>query len=107
MITLNDTTVKALPAPERGNKIYYFAGAVLQGVPAPKGFGVRVTKAGSEPSCSTTSSAGESSDIRSASTVHHNPGWQTHHNPLSMRWRSASARIALSSSVNSGALQEL
>jgi hypothetical protein len=46
MITLNDTTVKALPAVERGNKIYHFAGAVLQGVPAPNGFGVRVTKAG-------------------------------------------------------------
>jgi len=34
MITLNDTTVKALPAPVRGNKIYYFAGALLQGIAA-------------------------------------------------------------------------
>jgi integrase len=46
MNNLNEETVKALAAPERGNKIYYFAGAVLQGVPAPKGFGVRVTAAG-------------------------------------------------------------
>jgi len=48
MSNLNDATIKALPAPERGNKIYYFAGAVLQGVPAPKGFGVRVTTAGAK-----------------------------------------------------------
>jgi integrase len=46
MDNLNDATVKALAAPEHGNKIHYFAGAVLQGVTAPKGFGVRVTKGG-------------------------------------------------------------
>jgi hypothetical protein len=32
--------------PERGSKVHYFGGAVLQGVPAPSGFGVRVTAAG-------------------------------------------------------------
>jgi len=47
MISLNDATVKTLPAPAKGNKIYYFAGALLQGIAAPKGFGVRVTAAGS------------------------------------------------------------
>jgi len=46
MDNLNDATVKALAAPEHGNKVHYFAGAVLQGVTAPKGFGVRVTKGG-------------------------------------------------------------
>jgi integrase len=45
---LNDAIVKALPAPERGNKIHYFGGAVLQGIPAPKGFGVRVTGGGAK-----------------------------------------------------------
>jgi integrase len=43
---LNEATVRELPKPERGNKIHYFAGAMLQGVPAPKGFGVRVTANG-------------------------------------------------------------
>jgi integrase len=46
MSNLNDEIVKMLPTPAKGNKIHYFAGAVLQGIPAPKGFGVRVTAAG-------------------------------------------------------------
>ena len=43
---LNEATVKALLTPEMGNRVYYFAGDVLQGVRAPQGFGVRVTVAG-------------------------------------------------------------
>lgn len=43
---LNEATVKALLTPEMGNRVYYFAGYVLQGVRAPQGFGVRVTAAG-------------------------------------------------------------
>jgi integrase len=40
---LNDTIIKALPVPETGNKVYRFAGAVLQGVPVPPGFGICLT----------------------------------------------------------------
>jgi integrase len=43
---LSEETIKKLPAPAKGNKIHYFAGAVLQGATAPRGFGVRVTAAG-------------------------------------------------------------
>jgi hypothetical protein len=43
---LNEATVKALSIPEKGNRVYYFAGDVLQGIRAPQGFGVRVTAAG-------------------------------------------------------------
>ena len=43
---LSEAIVKALPIPSTGNKVYYFAGAILQGQPAPRGFGVRVTAAG-------------------------------------------------------------
>jgi integrase len=45
-VKLNEEVVKSLPLPETGNRITYFAGAVLQGVTAPKGFGVRVTTGG-------------------------------------------------------------
>jgi integrase len=45
---LNENTVKALPAPDRGNRITYFAGAMLQGMQAPRGFGVRVTAGGAK-----------------------------------------------------------
>ncbi len=45
---LNDEVVKSLPAPERGNKVWYFAGAKVQGKKVPRGFGVRVTKAGAK-----------------------------------------------------------
>jgi integrase len=44
--TLSEKTIAALPAPETGNKLHYFSGAVLQGRKAPPGFGVRVTAAG-------------------------------------------------------------
>jgi integrase len=43
---LNEHVVGSLEAPERGNRVYYFPDAVLQGVKAPRGFGVRVTAAG-------------------------------------------------------------
>jgi integrase len=45
---LSEETVKGLPAPAAGNRIYYFAGAKLQGFVAPRGFGVRVTQAGAK-----------------------------------------------------------
>jgi integrase len=45
-VKLNEDVVKALPAPETGNKVFYFPDAVLQGAKAPRGFGVRVTAAG-------------------------------------------------------------
>ena len=43
---LSEAIVKTLPVPSTGNKVHYFAGAILQGQPAPRGFGVRVTAAG-------------------------------------------------------------
>lgn len=43
---LNEAAIKGLPVPEKGNRVHYFAGAVLQGMQAPRGFGVRVTAAG-------------------------------------------------------------
>jgi integrase len=43
---LNEDTVKALPVPERGNKVHFFAGAKLQGTKTPRGFGVRITANG-------------------------------------------------------------
>jgi integrase len=46
MAKLNEKVVRALPIPKTGNHVYYFPGAILQGVPAPRGFGVCVTKAG-------------------------------------------------------------
>ena len=46
MMRLNAEVVKSLPAPERGNKVSFFAGAIVQGLPTPKGFGVRVTAGG-------------------------------------------------------------
>jgi integrase len=42
---LNEDVVKTLPIPDSGNRIHYFAGAVIQGVKVPRGFGVRVTAA--------------------------------------------------------------
>jgi hypothetical protein len=44
---LNEQTIKALPKPATGNKVYPFSGATLQGVAAPAGFGVCVTANGS------------------------------------------------------------
>ena len=43
---LNEHVVGSLEAPDRGNRVYYFPDAMLQGVKAPRGFGVRVTAAG-------------------------------------------------------------
>jgi integrase len=43
---LNEAVVKALRIPPSGSKIHYFAGTVLQGAKTPRGFGVRVTAAG-------------------------------------------------------------
>ncbi|MGO9401561.1 MAG: tyrosine-type recombinase/integrase [Xanthobacteraceae bacterium] len=43
---LSEQTVKRLPVPASGNRITYFAGDTIQGVPAPRGFGVRVTAGG-------------------------------------------------------------
>jgi integrase len=45
---LNEDTIKALPIPDKGNRVHYFAGAVLQGIQAPRGFGVRVTAGGAK-----------------------------------------------------------
>src|SRR6201981_2734383 len=44
---LSEETIKRLPVPAKGNSITYFPGAVIQGAKAPRGFGVRVTAAGS------------------------------------------------------------
>src|SRR5215468_2641173 len=44
---LSEETVKQLPVPGKGNRVTYFAGATIQGAKAPRGFGVRVTAAGS------------------------------------------------------------
>ena len=43
---LSEETVKRLPVPPKGNRVSYFAGAIIQGAKAPRGFGVRVTAAG-------------------------------------------------------------
>jgi integrase len=43
---INEEIVRQLPSPGKGNRITYFAGAVIQGAKAPRGFGVRVTAAG-------------------------------------------------------------
>jgi hypothetical protein len=43
---LNETVMATLPVPAKGSKIHNFAGAMIQGSTAPRGFGVRVTKAG-------------------------------------------------------------
>jgi len=45
-IGLNETTVKRLPIPDKGNKVHFFAGASVQGARVPRGFGVRVTANG-------------------------------------------------------------
>jgi integrase len=45
---LSEDTIKRLPSPGRGNRITYFVGATLQGLKAPRGFGVRVTASGAK-----------------------------------------------------------
>src|SRR5579871_1063503 len=47
-IKLNEDVVKTLPSPAAGNRVTYFAGAKIQGSPAPSGFGVRVTATGAK-----------------------------------------------------------
>src|SRR5215467_6969632 len=44
--SLNEEALRRLPGPSKGNPITYFAGAMVQGAKAPRGFGVRVTAAG-------------------------------------------------------------
>lgn len=48
MTTISEKIVAGLQAPETGNTLYYFSGAVLQGKRAPGGFAVRVTAAGTK-----------------------------------------------------------
>jgi integrase len=43
---LSEEMLKRLPIPARGNRITYFAGDIIQGAKAPRGFGVRVTAGG-------------------------------------------------------------
>ncbi len=43
---LSEETVRRLAVPETGNHVSYFAGAMIQGAKAPRGFGVRITAAG-------------------------------------------------------------
>jgi integrase len=45
---LNEESIKRLAVPDAGNRVTYFAGAVLQGLKAPRGFGVRVTASGAK-----------------------------------------------------------
>jgi integrase len=44
---LNENVIKNLRAPESGNRIFFFKGAKIQGTMVPRGFGVRMTAAGS------------------------------------------------------------
>ncbi len=43
---LSEDIVKSLPVPEVGNRVHYFAGAVVEDGKVPRGFGIRVTAAG-------------------------------------------------------------
>src|SRR5579863_9727166 len=43
---LSEDTIKRLPVPQTGNHVTYFAGAMIQGAKAPRGFGVRITASG-------------------------------------------------------------
>lgn len=43
---LSEETVRRMAVPDTGNRVTYFAGAIIQGAKAPRGFGVRVTAAG-------------------------------------------------------------
>lgn len=45
---LSEDVIKRLSPPAAGNRITYFAGARIQGAPAPAGFGVRVTAGGAK-----------------------------------------------------------
>jgi integrase len=43
---LSEQVIRRLPTPSAGSRVTYFAGAMIQGAKAPRGFGVRVTAAG-------------------------------------------------------------
>jgi integrase len=43
---LSEEIVRRLPIPPTGNRVTYYAGAIIQGAKAPRGFGVRVTATG-------------------------------------------------------------
>jgi integrase len=43
---LSEDIVKSLPTPEVGNRVHYFAEAVVEDGKAPRGFGIRVTATG-------------------------------------------------------------
>jgi integrase len=45
---LNETEIARLPAPEKGSKLHYFAGAKIQGGNPPKGFAVKVASNGTK-----------------------------------------------------------
>lgn len=64
---LNEEAIKRLPIPDEGNRITYFAGAVLQGLTAPRGFGVRVTAGGSQVL------RNQLPDKGSRTSIHHRP----------------------------------
>jgi integrase len=44
---LNEKIIAGLPVPEKGNKIIFFGGVMIQRMAAPAGFGVRTTASGS------------------------------------------------------------
>jgi integrase len=46
--SLNEGVIRTLAVPERGNRVYFFADAVIQGAQVPRGFGVRVTARGAK-----------------------------------------------------------
>lgn len=48
MPAISEKIVESLPIPAKGNKVYFFSGAALQGKKAPAGFGVRVTAGGTK-----------------------------------------------------------
>jgi Arm DNA-binding domain len=48
MPELSERVIKELPAQASGNKVHWFTGAVLQGTPAPAGFGICVTANGAK-----------------------------------------------------------
>jgi integrase len=47
-LNLNEASIKALPVPASGNKLYFFPGSVVQGATVPRGLAVRVTKDGAK-----------------------------------------------------------
>jgi integrase len=68
---LNEAVVKALPTPASGNKLYPFAGAVVQGAAVPSGFFVRVTKDGARAFVMDYRASGRQRRY----TIGRSPGW--------------------------------